>query len=176
MIHTHTASSGLSTRQLCVAAVMGTCVFLMTIVPRIPIPLGYAHLGDAAIFLIVLLVGRREGILAGCIGSALADFIGGFPIWILPTLVIKFLMADTYWRIALQHKERGKGRFSTFVGLVLACLVMAAGYTIFGALIYDSLEAGLASTPGRLMEGAVNIAVFYLGRKALKRAGIPQVW
>ena len=175
MAYTHASSIGLSTKQLCVAAVMSAFVFLMTIVPRIPIPLGYAHLGDAAIFLIVLFVGRREGIFAGCIGSALADLIGGFPLWIGPTLIIKFLMADTYWRIALQNKEHGETRLRTAIGLVLACLVMAAGYTLFGAWLYNSIEAGLASTPGLLMEGAVNIFVFYFARKALKRAGIQQI-
>ena len=39
-------------------------------------------------------MGRSEEILAGCIGSALADLVGGFPLWIGPTLMIRFLMAD----------------------------------------------------------------------------------
>jgi hypothetical protein len=41
-----------------------------------------------------------------------------------------------------------------------ACLVMAAAYALFGALLYDSLAAGLASLPGLLLEGAVNILAF----------------
>ena len=169
MVRAKTSRIDLSTKQLCVAAVMGAFVFLMTVVPRVPIPLGYAHLGDAAIFLVVFFVGRSEGILAGCIGSALADLVGGFPLWIGPTLMIKFLMADTFWHIALKGESRTGESFRIITGLVLASLVMAGGYTLFGAWIYDSIEAGLASTPGLLMESAVNILVFYIGKRALKR-------
>ena len=69
-------SSSFTTRELCLAAVMAAVVFLATFVPRIPIPLGYAHLGDAAIFLMVLFCGRRETLIAACFGSALSDLIG----------------------------------------------------------------------------------------------------
>ena len=169
MTQFHASQIRLSTRQLCIAAVMGAFVFLMTIVPRVPIPLGYAHLGDAAIFLVVLFVGRREGILAGCLGSAFADLLGGFPLWIGPTLIIKYLMADTFWHIALKNANEPRGESRTAAGLVLACLVMSLGYTLFGALLYDSIVAGLSSAPGLLMEGAVNIVAFYIGRNALRR-------
>lgn len=163
----------LSTRQLCVSAIMGTLVFIMTIVPRVPIPLGYAHLGDAMIFLVVLFAGRREGIVAGCIGSALADLIGGFPLWIGPTLLIKFLMAEVFWQIALKGTKKAM-LFSirTITGLVFSCLVMAAGYTLFGAILYDSLALGIASTPGLLMEGIVNIVAFYVAGAVLCRKGL----
>ena len=170
MLNSHISNVHLSTRQLCVAAAMGVFVFLMTVVPRVPIPLGYAHLGDAAIFLAVLFAGRREGILAGCFGSAFADLVGGFPVWIGPTLLIKFLMADNFWRIAVKGREKSISTLRMFAALVLACLVMTAGYTFFGAWIYDSLAAGLASTPGLLMKSAVNILVFYAASSILKRS------
>ncbi len=166
----HASQISLSTRQLCITAVMGAFVFLMTIVPRVPIPLGYAHLGDAAIFLVVLFVGRREGILAGCLGSAFADLFGGFPLWVGPTLIIKYLMADTFWYIALKNHGETRGESRTAAGLVLACFVMAVGYALFGALLYDSIAAGLSSAPGLLLEGAVNMVAFYIGRKAIGRA------
>lgn len=154
-------------RELCLTAIMTAVVFLMTFVPKIPIPLGYAHLGDAAIFLLVLLAGRREGLWAACLGSALADFMGGFALWIGPTLLIKFLMAETFLILKADDSNWLKSP-RTFVALVAACLVMAAGYTIFGAILYDSLAAGLASAPGLLLEGAVNIAAFYVAAVALK--------
>jgi hypothetical protein len=46
---------------------------------------------------------------------------------------------------------------------------MAAGYTAFGAVLYDSLAAGLASAPGLLAEGAVNILAFYGAIKPLEK-------
>ena len=137
---------------------MAAFVFLATFVPKIPIPLGYAHLGDAAIFLAVIFCGRRVGILSGVIGSALADLISGFPIWIVPTIFIKAAEAEIFYRL----------REKFLLGLIAASLVMAAGYTLTGAFLYDSLELGLASTPGLLLKAAVNIFAVIILNAALK--------
>ncbi len=156
-------------REICLVAVMSAVVFLATFVPKIPIPLGYAHLGDAAIFLIVFLAGRRQGVWAGCIGSAFADLLGGFPLWIGPTILIKFIMALSFAIFVEKVSEENVLKSSRiFIALVLATLIMTAGYTIFGAILYDSLEAGLSSAPGLLIKSAVNIAAFYIAIVLLK--------
>ncbi|WP_297966086.1 ECF transporter S component [uncultured Anaerovibrio sp.] len=156
-------------QEMCLVAVMSAVVFAATFVPKIPIPLGYAHLGDAAIFLIVLLAGARQGIWAGCIGSAFADLLGGFPLWIGPTILIKLLMALSFALIVEKvSEEKVLKSIRTFTALVVALLIMTAGYTIFGAVLYDSIEAGLSSAPGLLIESAVNIAAFYLAAVPLK--------
>lgn len=146
-------------KQLTLTAMMSAFVFIATFVPKIPIPLGYAHLGDAAIFLAVIYGGRHVGILSGIIGSALADFLSGFPIWIVPTIVIKAAMAETFWRL---HKK------NFLLGLITACLIMTAGYTLAGAALYDSLSAGLASTPGLLMKSVINIFVTIVLSRAIR--------
>ena len=100
--------------------------------------------------MLVVLSGRREGIWAGCLGSALADFMGGFAIWIGPTLLIKYLMAMIF--VMMMSKDRK--------WLKSPCT--------FAALLYDDLAAGLASLPGLLLEGIVNIVAFYLLSVMLK--------
>lgn len=149
----------LKTKDLTLTAVMSALVFIATFVPKIPIPLGYAHLGDAAIFLAVIYCGRKIGIISGIIGSALADLLSGFPIWILPTIFIKLAMAETFFRL----KDK-----NLIISLILASLVMTAGYTLIGAVLYDSLNAGLVSTPGLLLKSAVNIFVALFLNLALK--------
>lgn len=146
---------------------MTAVVFLATFIPRIPIPLGYAHLGDAAIFLIVLSLGRREALLAACLGSALSDLLGGFPLWILPTLLIKFIMADIVWRVA-RTGSITPDRRRMITAFLLASAWMVIGYTVFGALLYDSLAAGLASAPGLIMEGLFNSLAALLLLPALR--------
>ena len=141
---------------------MTAFVFVATFVPKIPIPLGYAHLGDAAIFLSVMFCGRRVGILSGVTGSALADFLSGFPIWIVPTVFIKAAMAETFWRL---HKK------NFLLALIISSLIMTAGYTLTGAALYDSLSAGLASTPGLLLKSAVNISVAIILSMTIKNRG-----
>lgn len=151
-----------SARFLCVTALMAALICVMTMVVQIPIPLGYAHLGDAFILLAVLFVGKRSGIWAGGIGSALADLLTGFTAWVVPTFVIKSLMALLVGRIAY----RKDGTCTLFSArAVIACAAgmvwMVAGYTITGAALYGGWAQGLASTPGLAVKGVLNLAVCY---------------
>ena len=57
-------------QELVFTALMTALVFVATYLPHIPIPLGYAHLGDAVIFLLALLTPRRSALFAACIGSS----------------------------------------------------------------------------------------------------------
>ena len=161
--------SAWTAREITLTAVMTAAVFLATFLPKIPIPLGYAHLGDAVIFLALCLTTRREAFIVACLGSMLADFMGGFALWMGPTLLIKWLMALTFIEIANPKADRFLTSPRTLIALILACLVMAAGYTLFGAILYNSLTAGLASAPGLLAEGVVNILAFYVLAKPLEK-------
>ena len=167
------AAPRISAKEICVAGVMAAFVFIATLVPQIPIPLGYAHLGDGAIFLAVFFAGRRAGLFAGAVGSALADLAGGFPVWILPTLIIKAVMAEMFFRVAVEGQTSPsllKPR--AIIGMTAACLFMTAGYALSGAVLYDSLALGLSSVPGLLVKSAVNIAAAALAGGALGRAGL----
>ena len=146
-------------QEMTLAAVMSALVFIATFVPKIPIPLGYAHLGDAAIFLAVIFCGRRIGIISAVVGSALADILSGFPIWVVPTIIIKAAMAESFVKLQRQN---------FLIAIITASLIMTAGYTIFGAILYNSLAAGLASTPGLLLKSIVNIVITVVLSAALK--------
>lgn len=163
--HDLAARPAVSAQELCMTAVMTALVFLATFVPHIPIPLGYAHLGDAVIFLLALLLRRRDALFAACVGSALSDVLGGFALWALPTLVIKFLMVEVVCRVAGSAPSTAR----TAAAFLASSLWMAAAYTAFGALLYASVAAGLASAPGLFMEGVVNTAVALLVLPALRR-------
>lgn len=152
--------SSFSTREIVFTGLMTALVFIATFVPHIPIPLGYAHLGDAVIFLLALLVPRRPAIIAACLGSALADLLGGFALWAVPTIVIKYGMAEIVYRIAPQGRAIGQGRIVT--ALLLSSLWMAFAYTLVGAVLYDGLIAALTSTPGLIVEGIVNSVIALL--------------
>ena len=149
----------MKTNEMTLTATMSALIFIATFVPKIPIPLGYAHLGDAAIFLTVILCGRKIGILSGVIGSASADLLSGFPIWILPTMLIKAAMAEIFFRL---HDK------NILLALVVASFFMTLGYTFAGGILYDSLSAGVASTLGLLLKSAVNIFITIVVSAALK--------
>ena len=170
MEHYHTGK--FTTQEIVFTALMTALVFVATYLPHIPIPLGYAHLGDAVIFLLALLAPRRAALFAACIGSALADLLGGFALWIVPTLVIKFVMAEIVYRVG-RRGDAIAPRVSIIAALLLSSIWMAAAYTLAGAVLYASMSAALTSTLGLIMEGLVNsiIAFFLL---PLLRGRFPQ--
>lgn len=161
MVYQSSTKNPFTTQELVFTALMTALVFVATYLPHIPIPLGYAHLGDAVIFLLALLVPRRSALLAACIGSALADLLGGFALWVVPTLIIKFVMAEIVCRIGRRGAALAP-RISIIAALFLSSLWMAVAYTLAGAILYASLSAALASSPGLLMEGVVNSIIAFL--------------
>lgn len=157
-------------KRLCFSALLAAMVCIATLFFKIPIPLGYAHLGNGFILLGCSMMGGYYGIFIGGFGSALADLLGGFGQWILPTLVIKGLMGFAVGRIA--HPDGTGFRLTSvrsFLAAVVGTAIMVAGYTLFGALLSGSLAAGLAQIPGLVGEGIVGIIVFYISGAALRR-------
>ena len=86
------------------------CVATMSI--RIPTPGtgGYIHPGDAIVILAGIILGPVYGMLAGGIGSALSDLIGGYFVYVPITLVIKGLVALVSGLIYQKMCRSGKNR------------------------------------------------------------------
>ena len=130
----------LSVKKLTLAGVMAALVFVMTYVPKVPVPVtgGYVHLGDGAIFLSVLLLGPL-GIPAAAVGSGLADILGGYLVYALPTMIIKALVAF----IALKGWKEGAWVRAT-IAFILAEIAMVAGYFAFESVMYGTAAAWAA--------------------------------
>ena len=150
-------------KQLCITAICMALTCLATMLIQIPIPLGYAHLRDSLILITSFFFGPVVGCLAGGIGSMMADILTGFPIWAIPTLIIKSIMPLIFIK------------FQKYCGSVLSLLFMVAGYTIFGCIIAGNVAAGLASAPGLLLKAAVNFVVYLVLTKALTSAGLKRL-
>ena len=89
---------GKESRAIAVNALAAALVCIGTMAIQIPIPLGYMHLGNACILLMAAMFGPVTGMLAGGIGSAMADLLTGYTQWVLPTLLIKCAMGFVLWR------------------------------------------------------------------------------
>ena len=127
-------------KKLTMAGVMAALVFVMTYVPKVPVPVtgGYVHLGDGAIFLSMLLLGQL-GIPAAAIGSALADILGGYLVYALPTMLIKALVALIAWKV---WKEGSWLR--AILAFLLAEAAMVGGYFAFESVMYGAAAAWTA--------------------------------
>ena len=144
----------LSVKKLTVAGVMAALVFVMTYVPKVPVPVtgGYVHLGDGAIFLSVLLLGPL-GIPAAAIGSGLSDILGGYLVYALPTMLIKALVALIAWKI---WKEGSWLRAAA--AFIVAEIAMVAGYFAFESVMYGAAAAWAAVGPN-CIQGIAGVAL-----------------
>ena len=78
-------------RDFALLGLFTALVAVSTMIIRVPIPQtnGYMNLGDSMVLLTAIFFGPVGGFIAGGIGSALADILGGYPQWAIWTLIIK---------------------------------------------------------------------------------------
>ena len=143
-------------KKLSMAALMLASVFVITRFIQIPIPLGYFNIGNCVILLFCLLLDNPYGIAASGLGSALADLVS-YPIYTVPTLVIKALMPWLFIRLNRKLKDK---KWGTVIAAAVATLIPLFGYTIVGGVLYGSLVSGIAQFPGLLAEYAANLVIF----------------
>lgn len=156
-----------SPQMICIAAAFMALVCIMTLFFKVPIPLGYAHLGNGIILLGCFLLGNPYAVWIGGIGSAMADLLGGYTEWIFPTLVIKGAMGYVIGFLSHPGKNTEKKSvkvlsFQAALSVIAGTAVMILGYGIAGGLMYGSFAAGESSLPGLIMEGVVGILMFYI--------------
>ena len=136
-----------------IASLLAALVAAITIFLRVPIPKsgGYLNLGDVLVVFAGLYLGPKYGMLVGGVGSALADAVG-FPIFILPTLLIKGAEGGLS---GLFHDRKFR-----VVGPILGALVMVGGYFIAEALMFRQrigMAAALTELPFNLIQGAAGV-------------------
>ena len=121
-----------------------TCIATMIIKLPTPGTGGYVHLGDAFVILSGILLGPVYGAIAGGIGSALADLLGGYFIYVPITFLVKALIAAGVGLI--YHKFATKIHNSVVKCIlcgIYATILVAGGYLFFESFMYGS--AALAS-------------------------------
>ncbi|MDD5795223.1 MAG: ECF transporter S component [Clostridiales bacterium] len=149
------------TKDITKIGIFAALVYLATFFLKIPSVNGYTHLGDAFIFLAVIIMGYKRGALAGAIGGALSDILGGYLIWVIPTFFIKSIMAII---MGIFIKKCSKLKYSWLVGAILGGLFQIVAYTIF-SIIFFGLEAGIAAIPGFCIQtacGLIFVSIFYV--------------
>jgi uncharacterized membrane protein len=161
------------TRQLVNAALGIALVFAFTAFVNVRLPIaangGLIHLGNVPLFIIAILYGRRLGALAGGLGMALFDVVGGWLLWAPFTLVIVGLMG--YSVGAICEKRRGVAAYA--LALLVACLIKVVGYYGAEGMIYGNWLAPLTSIPGNLIQiGVASGLVLPVVSKLRKHAAV----
>ena len=131
--------------RLAYGGMLAALIFAATYFFKIPVSLtqGYIHLGDGFILLGAAMLGHTA-IAAAAIGSMLADLLGGYTMYILPTFLIKGAVAA----VAVWCYAKNRPVLWQLVLLTLAELVMVAGYFVVEWLV---LGYGWAAAVGAVI-------------------------
>lgn len=160
-------SSSLRVRRyilnITISGVMAAVVFLATQI-KITTAIGYGNLGDGFILAASYVLGPLA-FFPAAIGSALADLILGYAVYIPATFLIKGCMGLVAGAILRRKNVSWKRRI---LAVLLAEVIMVVGYLGFESLLYGAATA-LTSVPMNLVQGAFGIGLGLVLMAALNR-------
>lgn len=141
----------MKTRNIVIAGILIALTFVLTFAIKVPVPFtrGYVHLGDSIIFIASILFGWKVGALVGGLGSALADLVGGYAFWAIPTLIIKSIMGALVGLISYNYRKKYslKNEIFIFSISVSVWIVFMLSISLFlGNLIENLANTSLAQT------------------------------
>ena len=159
-------SRGVPIRDITLTALMGALIFVLTTVPRIPVPAtsGYIHLGDTGVTFAACAFGPWVGMVAGGLGTGLADLLG-YPQWAIFSLIIHGLQGLAVGWILSRKVNWVTSVQATLVGTIL----VVGGYYLAGTILEGSAVAALEILPNTiqgLSGGLLGLPFFLAVRKA----------
>ena len=134
---------------------------------------GYVNLGDCFVLLAGFCLGPVYGGLAGGIGSALTDLLGGYFLYAPATLIIKFFMAFCAALLSKALKKHMPSPAAFAISSAVGEVIMIGGYFVYELFLYGAAAVG--SLPGNGIQAiaglvsSVVIAIILDKNSAAKR-------
>jgi len=161
------SNTAIKLKQTTAGAAFAAVIFAATFLAHIPVPMtnGYVHLGDAFIFIAASLLPPFLSVPAAIIGASLADLLGGFPIYIPATVVIK---AATV--LCFTHRKRKLLCLHNLIALAAAVVLCAGGYYLYEAVvIYKNYAGPAVNIPANMLQAGVSALILILFAAAVDR-------
>ena len=145
------------TSKIALVSILAALSVVLGYFVKIPTPTGFLTLLDAGIFFTAFYFGSREGAVVGGLAGFLIDLISGYPQWMFFSLIF--------------HGSQGylagvKGKWQ-WLGLVLATIIMVAGYA-FASAWMNGWGVALTDIPHNLLQNFVGMIVGYLLYRSIK--------
>lgn len=144
-------------KLMCTSAIFVALVYVFTAFIHVPVHTGYAHTGDAFIYLAASMLPMPYAVFAGAFGAFLADFTGGYALWAPASAVIKALTV-----IFFTHKEKQLINKRNIIALILSALLCMGGYYLYEAIITQNFIAPTAGIVGNIMQSLVSSVLFII--------------
>lgn len=155
--------------HLSLVAVSAALVAVFTIAVRIPVPAtsGYISLCDAAVVFVSYAFGPFTGLIAGGLGSAFADLLGGYPQFALISFVVHGLEALL---AGLLIRKNSQGIGTMIAGAVLSVIIVCGGYLLLEILFITTLSSAIVEVPMNALQSGVGAVIGLLLYAAVNKA------
>ena len=148
------------------AGLFAALTALLTAGLHIPAANGYIHCGDAVILLAAVTLPMPYAVGAGAVGGLLADLISGYPVYALPSLIIKGLLAFTFSAIGGEKDVC----FRRITGLIVCACISVVGYWLTAVMLYGGwLAQAIDTIPGNLIQAAASSALYLAASATIAR-------
>jgi energy-coupling factor transport system substrate-specific component len=169
----------IDSRTIAIAGMMLAFVFVLTWVPKVPIPGGYIHLGDAGIYAASFLFGPIVGVFSAAFGTMFSDLAAGYGSWAPGTFVIHGLQG-----LVAGYMAWRRGLTAMIVAAVVGGAIVVGGYFVYQWLILgEGIGAAWISAQLNILQvvvgGVLGIALVMAVRRAyppVNTFGQPTVW
>ena len=154
----------ITAQTIALSGMMAAIIFVATYFLKIPMNIGYIHLGDGFILISAAVLGW-PAVVAAALGSMLADLFAGYTIYMLPTFIIKGAAAA----IAVIASRRHSQPMQMFY-MLIAEAAMVVGYFLTEWFILGfGLAAATADILGNVLQGLSGVAIWALLMPVVKR-------
>ncbi|MGQ9780786.1 MAG: ECF transporter S component [Nitrososphaeria archaeon] len=148
-------------RAVAAISVMTPLIMVMTMLIRVPIPAtqGYFNFGDSAVILVSMLFGSYVGLVAGGLGSALADVLSNYTFYAPITFVAKGLEGLVVGVAFGRLKERS--RLLSYLCGPVGGVFMISSYFVFDYVFYG-LGGALSELPFNIFQVIFGSIIAYV--------------
>ena len=129
---------------------------------------GYIHFGDCFIYISACVLPFPYCLIAGALGGALADILGGYAIWAIPTAIIKMLNVLPFALICKKYKSNKILNKKTVLMPVISGAITILGYFVAECILYSVASATL-SIIGNSIQAVASGVLFYIVATALDK-------
>ena len=158
--------------RISLVAIMTAVVAVFTLIIRIPSPIGgYISLCDAAVSFAAYAFGPFPGLIAGGLGAAFADLVGGFPQWAVISFIVHGIEA---FLMGLVIRKNSSSIAMKILAAVIAVVIVSGGYllltTLFGLTVFSE---AILEVPGNIAQSAVGAVIGLLLYTGVRKAYRP---
>ena len=156
--------------KLTYTAIFTAIILLSTLLVKFSTGMGegYIHLGDCFIYLSACILPFPYCLIAGALGGAFADILGGFAVWSIPTAIIKTLNALPFMLVCRKGRTNKILSGKTVLMTVVSGIFTILGYFIAECILYSVASATL-SLVGNTIQAVASGILFLIFASALDK-------